>query len=124
MTGKPAPGLYDNRWITLPQDFPSATFLQARGIRRVVLVQGSARDAKEDLSHVLLRWQEGGIELSWHTLEGGRAGDLTVPPPSFFRKAWYRLVATASLKRSNVGGFGAALPEASAGAGTFVGGYG
>ena len=27
----PAPGVYDNRWMVFPQDFPSAKFLQARG---------------------------------------------------------------------------------------------
>jgi hypothetical protein len=119
MEGAPSPGSYDNRWVTLPQDFPSATFLRSRGITRAVLIQDSARTPKEDLSHVLLRWKEGGIELRWLTLQDGGTGELQVSPPSYFRKAWYRVMAMLNLRRNDVGGFGGPVPEASAG-----GGYG
>jgi hypothetical protein len=99
-------------WITLPQDFPSATFLQSRGIHRAVLVQRYEKAPKDDLSHVLLRWKEGGIELRWLTLEDGATGDLEVKPPDFFRKAWYGVMAMLNLRRSDVGGFGGSVPEA------------
>ena len=114
MRGAPRPGVYDNRSITLPQDFPSATFLRSQGIRTVYLLQDGTTEPREDLSHVLLRWQQGGLALRWHQA-GGRMGDLTLSPPSWFRKGWYRLVALLGLRRSNVGGFGAVIPEATSG---------
>jgi len=54
------PGRCDNRWCIVPQDMPSADFLKAAGIRKVVLVSDKVRD---DLAHVLFRYQEAGLEL-------------------------------------------------------------
>ena len=45
--------------------------------------------------------------------------DLTVPKPSGFKLAWYAVIALLGLRRSNVGGFGSAIPEQ-----TSSGGYG
>ncbi len=120
MNGKPAPGAYDNRSIVLPQDFPSATMLIARGIRTVVLVQDTAWKPRQDLSHVLLRWQQAGLELRQEPLNGD-VEKLVVTAPSLFRKAWHRMIALLGLRRNNVGGFGAAVPEATA---SGYGGYG
>lgn len=116
MNGSPAPGDYDNRSITLPQDFPSATFLRSRGIRTALLIQLGANRAKDDLDHVLLRWQQGGIALRSKDLKG-MTYDLEVSPPSMFRKGWYRLIVLLGLRRSNVGGFGAMVPEQTSGGG-------
>jgi hypothetical protein len=113
----PDPGRFDNRWLVFPQDFPSAAFLRSRGIRRALVIQeGDA--PREDLAHVLLRWQQGGIELSLASPE--KPDDLRplrVRPPSRFRRAWYRALAAMGLRRSNVGGFGALVPVASASSG-------
>src|SRR5262249_54254717 len=57
------PEMFDNRWKTLPQDFPSGRMLLETGIRRVLLVQQVIGQPKEDLAHVLLRWQEAGISI-------------------------------------------------------------
>ena len=113
-------GYYDNRWIVLPQDFPSATFLASHGVREVVLIQRDSLNPSEDLSHVLRRWQEGGIRLrAWDLASGRTADPLTVPPPSRFRVAWYAAVALLGLRRSNVGGFGSAVaPQSTGGAGS------
>lgn len=111
----PLPGRFDNRWLVFPQDFPSASYLRSRGIGRVLLVQEKEAAPREDLAHVLRRWQLGGIELSATTPAGAnRPRPLHVPAPSLFRRAWYRVVATMGLRRSSVGGFGAIVPVSTA----------
>lgn len=113
----PAPGRFDNRWMVFPQDFPSATFLRSHGIQRVLVVQEGATP-RDDLAHVLLRWQRAGIELSLASPDAPDASrPLRVRPPSRFRRAWYRALASLGLRRSNVGGFGAMVPIPSASSG-------
>ena len=58
----PSPGKFDNRWVVFPQDFPSATFLRSRGVADVLLIH-SGKSVQEDLAHVLLRWQQGGLRM-------------------------------------------------------------
>jgi hypothetical protein len=118
MQGDPRPGDYDNRSLVLPQDFPSATLLRSRGITSALLIQTGSSGPREDLCHVLLRWQQGGVRLGWVSTAGGR-GDLQVSPPSMFRSAWYRLIILLGFRRNNVGGFGGAVPEVSSGGGGF-----
>lgn len=62
MDGTPAPGRYDNRWITFPQDFPSAGLLRMRGVQSCHLILEPKRVA-DDLAHVLKRWQDGSIQM-------------------------------------------------------------
>jgi len=107
--------MFDNRWMVFPQDFPSARCLTEKKIKRVTLVQTEKAHPLEDLSHVLLRWQEAGIEIF-----AGASGDtnapsrITVSKPSRFKASWYRALATVGLRRSSVGGFGSFIPETSA----------
>ena len=111
----PSAGRFDNRWLVFPQDFPSATYLRARGIDHALLVQESGT-VRDDLAHVLLRWQQSGIALSIadpSTREPMRP--LIVRKPRLYRRAWYRMLAILGLRRSNVGGFGAVIPIASSG---------
>jgi hypothetical protein len=102
------PEIFDNRWKTFPQDFPSARFLNEQRISRVLLIQACLEQPGEDLAHVLLRWQEGGI-----VIHAARADDLgasqliRVHRPGLFRSLWYRALALIGLKRSASGGFGA-----------------
>jgi hypothetical protein len=113
----PKPGAFDNRWVVFPQDFPSATYLRARGITEVLLLH-EGREAAEDLAHVLRRWQENGLRMqSAAPLERGRISDLVVKRPSGFRRAWYRVIAAAGLRRNNAGGFGGVIPMPSSGGG-------
>jgi hypothetical protein len=44
---------------------------------------------------------------------GQGAANVTVPKPSGFKLAWYAAIAVLGLRRSNVGGFGSTIPEAS-----------
>lgn len=104
----PGSEVFDNRWKTFPQDFPSAGFLKEHGIRRVLLIQGMAGQPAEDLAHVLLRWQEAGISI-----HAGSAADINarelihVNRPTRFRTLWHRALALMGLTRAVSGGFGA-----------------
>jgi hypothetical protein len=97
----PEEGTFDNRWMVFPQDFPSAAFLQSHGIGDVLLVQEAPGRPREDLAHVLLRWQEAGLQI-----HGKDGAILTIQRPSRFRALWYRAVASLGLKRNRAGGFG------------------
>lgn len=108
----PRPGLYDNRWVTLPQDFPSGALLASRGIRHATLIQRDSLSIRADLAHVLRRWQDHGMTLRVVDLASGKAVDnVSVPKPSGFKLAWYSAIALFGLRRSNVGGFGSMVPE-------------
>ena len=112
------PGVYDNRWVTLPQDFPSGALLVSRGFRMATLLQRGDVPVQPDLTHVLRRWQEHGIALRKIDIATGRVSDgVTIPKPSGFKLAWYAMVALFGLRRSNVGGFGSAIPEQTSGGG-------
>lgn len=114
------PGRFDNRWAVVPQDFPSANCLQRAGITAVCLVASAVRD---DLAHVLRRYQEAGLALSLIGPQAmapqpdtpvSRPQPLAVPRPRFlFRSAWYRLLVLAGLRRNAAGGFGAVVPQPS-----------
>jgi hypothetical protein len=109
--------IFDNRWMTFPQDFPSGRFLWDRGIRKAVLVNDKfVSQPQEDLAHVLLRWQEEGIAIE---SKSARFGDGPVPiwvdRPSRFRAAWYRALAILGLRRNDAGGFGGYPAEVSGG---------
>lgn len=108
--------MFDNRWMVFPQDFPSARFLGERKIKRVILVQTEETPPLDDLSHVLLRWQEAGIEiLATSTREPGTPLAITVARPSRFKAIWYRALAMLGFRRSSAGGFGSFLPQNSGG---------
>lgn len=112
LEGQPVPARFDNRWIVFPQDFPSAARLQASGVRRVLLAQDGRRDPRDDLAHVLLRWQKAGLEiLALDVAAGGPPTSLTVAAPSRFRALGYRVLAALRLRRSSAGGFGALVPQ-------------
>lgn len=121
-TGAREPGRYDNRWIALPQDFPSAAFLASRGVKEVALILRGGTSPAVDLSHVLFRWQQAGIRIRAIDLASGRVEeDVRVREPSWFRRACYVAVALMGLRRSNVGGFGSAVPHQTAGRSGFYG---
>jgi len=114
----PSPGKFDNRWVVFPQDFPSATLLRARGVADVLLIHAGGtgtRSVQEDLAHVLLRWQQAGIRMTAASPTDSGVRDLIVTPPSWFRRAWYRMITVARLRRNNAGGFGAVIPVRSGG---------
>ena len=100
------PGTYDNRWCVFPQDMPSASFLINAGIRRIIVRSDRIQN---DLSHILLRYQEEGIEI--HLCTGEQIEKISVVKPSKFRSLSYRFSVILGLTRNGAGGFGDKIPE-------------
>ena len=113
----PTPGHFDNRSVSLPSDFPSATFLQSRGIRRAMLVQpAAAGQAQPDLAHTLRRWQEAQLEILLYAIDANAPPHpIDVPKPSWFGHVWHNLLVRARFRRNAMGGFGGFLPVPSEG---------
>jgi hypothetical protein len=109
-----APGMFDNRSVSFPTDFPSANLLMSRGVVRAVLVQESGSQPQPDLAHTLGRWQETGIELQIKVL-GSPSIAMDVKKPAWYRSLLHRLICSMGLRRSPLGGFGGVLPEPSSG---------
>lgn len=113
-------GRYDNRWIVLPQDAPSGTFLLSQGVREITLITERLGTPLPDLTHVLLRWKEAGLRLRVVSLETGGVDDnLALAAPESFRRLWYGAIALLGLRRNNVGGFGSTVPEQTQGRGFY-----
>jgi hypothetical protein len=110
-----AEGMFDNRWMVFPQDFPSGKFLLGQGIRNAVLIS-RWKQPGEDVAHILLRWQEAGISIYSKSVTSDEAVcPIKVSPPSRFRRSWHRALAMVGLRRNSTGGFGAVIPYTSAG---------
>lgn len=110
--GADVPGRYNNRWVVLPQDFPSAAFLLGHGVKTITLICQRSPVPDQDLTHVLLRWKEGGLRLRAISLETGAVEEnLSLAVPSGFRRLWYGAIALMGLRRNNAGGFGSLVPE-------------
>lgn len=116
--GIPSPGKFDNRWMTFPQDFPSANFLREAGIHSIVLVQTRAFGPQEDLRQVFLRWQEAGVQILSRGLEDSfPLTPLQVTPAPKYRWFFQRALAIAGFRHNSAAGFGSVIPEPSSGAG-------
>jgi hypothetical protein len=80
--------------MVFPQDFPSASFLAAERIRRVILVQEDRAEPQDDLAHSLLRWQEGGIQVLAKRLNDNLPpSEIAVKRRSRYKATWYRALA-------------------------------
>jgi len=117
-TGVPTPGSYDNRWLTFPQDFPSAGRLLVSGIKRCWLFAEPNRVA-DDLAHVLRRWQDAGVEIMDGTAH--LPTHIEIKKPLWFRRVFYRWVVLSGLRPNAFGGFGATVPTQSSGGGFYYG---
>jgi hypothetical protein len=112
----PRPGMFDNRSVSLPTDFPSANFLLAAGVRRAVLVQHVTGDPQPqaDLAHTLRRWQEAGVELlAFNPAVPGGLTPLSVSKPRWYGFVWHALLSRMGLRRHALGGYGGVIPEPS-----------
>jgi hypothetical protein len=109
-------GSFDNRSVSFTTDFPSANFLLAHGVRRVLLVQPTRDTPQADLAHTLRHWQEAGVALELKRLDmPGAATPCDVPKPPWFGWIWQRALVALGLRRSVLGGFGDWVPEPSSG---------
>ena len=112
----PSPGVFDNRSISLPTDFPSANLLLSRGIRRIVLIQSRHSEPQADLSHSLLRWQQAGLTILAAAIdEPDPPRPITIKRPRAYRLLWYHLLAKLGLRSNPLGGIGGFLPMPSTG---------
>ncbi len=103
----PDPDTFDNRSVSLPSDFPSASKLMARGIQRVLLVQERSFEPQTDLAHILFRWQQAGLSIHAIAVEkSSHSQSLRVRRPSIFKLIGLRLLVMLGLKRNPLGGFG------------------
>jgi hypothetical protein len=110
------PDEFDNRSVCFNTDFPSANFLLAHGIQRALLVQKTRMDVSSDLAHVLRRWQEGGITLEMVRADLAASPDrLEIAKPSWYGAMFQRALLALGLRHARGGGFGAWIPESSAG---------
>jgi hypothetical protein len=114
-TRKMLPEEFDNRSVSFTTDFPSATFLAAQGIRKIILVQKAALEPQEDLAHSLRRWQDAGFSLERKRLDAAEAPQpFEIPKPFWYRAMFQRALASLGLRRARGGGFGAWVPESGA----------
>jgi hypothetical protein len=121
MSGYSSPGRFDNRWMVFPQDFPSANFLLSKGYQQAVVVLNSSGPVAEDLAHVLLRWQEAGVQIKSFSLSSHAMEDVIIRKPSQYKLFLYRALARMGLRPNSAGGFGDLIPVPSE---TSYGGYG
>lgn len=114
--GQPLPGLFDNRSVSLPTDYPSGNLLRSKGIDRLVLVQPTVGRLAADLCHTLVRWQRAGIGIVVQPTDPpAPARGIVVRVPGGFGLIWQRALATLGLRRSPMGGFGGFLPDPGSG---------
>jgi hypothetical protein len=93
----------------MPQDFPSAAFLQSRGISTVILVHEGAAP-EEDLLHVLHPWKAAGLTVLGTGSWDREPEELSLRIPFRLGHIAYRFLALLGLRRNSVGGFGALIP--------------
>lgn len=100
-------GKFDNRWCIFPQDMPSAAFLLENGVERVVVFTDWI---KNDLAHILQRYDEKGIAL-FQTKDGTTLLPRKGIKASGFKGFLYRFKLISGLTRNYAGGFGGVVPE-------------
>ena len=113
---KMEPDEFDNRSVSFTTDFPSANFLASRGIERILLIQKGSVEPQPDLAHSLRRWQDAGFILERKRIDSADPLELfEVARPSWYGAMFQRVLLSLGLRRSSAGGFGAWVPESSAG---------
>jgi hypothetical protein len=110
------PDEFDNRSVSFTTDFPSANFFLSRGIERVILVQRTRIDPRPDLAHSLKRWQDAGFILERKQMDSPNPLErFEGPRPTWYGAMFQRVLLSLGLRRAGSGGFGAWVPESSAG---------
>lgn len=128
------PGRFDNRWVALPQDFPSANYILSKHIDTAVIIKpkimstsdnlfnfnatpSSSSDVYEsrDLSHILYRWQQAGVKIMKYTQGEPPPVPVLVNKPKGFKSIWHRMMIMSGLIVNSAGGFGGIVPDVSSG---------
>ena len=99
-------GMFDNRSVIFPSDFPSAAFLKDRGIRTMVVVS-EVQVPEFDLARVLHEWEAAGLEIR---IQGPgptwAPKAISLPAPSWFKRVWFWIHSHLGLQRNLSGGYG------------------
>jgi hypothetical protein len=113
---KMEPDEFDNRSVSFTTDFPSANFFIAHGIERIILAQRERLEPPADLAHSLRRWQDAGLILERKRVDSTDPLErFQVARPSWYGAMFQRVLLSLGLRRARSGGFGAWVPESSAG---------
>jgi hypothetical protein len=97
--------IFDNRWVAFPEDFPSAEFFIAHGIKRVLIVQSEGLPLQGDLAQILLKWQDAGLEILATTkFSVAKPEKMPLHPPSTSKVLLYRMMVNLGLRRAALGG--------------------
>jgi len=113
------PGMYDNRWCIFPQDMPSASFLIKHNIQNIIVRTELTQTfflkvfyenkIQQDLSHILYRYQEAGINIQL-SCGNDEAKDITISKPPQYNSIFYRISVIVGLSKNTSGGFGRQIP--------------
>lgn len=102
----PDVGWFDNRSIVRESDLPSASFLNSKNIRHVIVIRAD-RHLQSDLHAVLLAWQEGGMAMQeqcpgepWNPLS------FTVRRRPALKVWWDKLLNHFGYRLNSSGSFG------------------
>jgi hypothetical protein len=105
-------GMFDNRSIAFPTDFPSAARLRGGDIQAVVLIQNGSNRLRPDVGHTLAAWQKDGLPAFLLRADAPEvATPLVVRGPGILDRVsfWWR---RATLRRDEHGAFGTRIPQA------------
>ncbi len=103
----PDQGWFDNRSIVRETDLPTAAFLQAQGIRRIVVIRLADTSWARDLRRVLWWWQEGGLTIMSQTpSESWHPRDAMIAPLSWLTRWWDACVLSRDYPLNKQGSFG------------------
>ena len=122
-----SPGMYDNRWCVFPQDMPPASFLVKQNINNLIVRTELTKtfflkvfyeyEIQQDLSHILYRYQEAGINIQLSCAENSAAKsdndeveNTTIIKPPQYKSIFYRFNVTIGLSKNTAGGFGRQIP--------------
>lgn len=110
------PEEFDNRSISFTTDFPSSVYFSAQGISSFLVVQANRTVPQDDLAHSLRRWQENRFTLLFKDVRSPLPPvSIDVPRPAWFGAMFQRALAGLGLRRAPHSGFGAWVPDPSAG---------
>jgi len=99
-------GMFDNRSVVFPSDFPSVSFLRDRGIRAMVVIS-ETHTPDFDLSAVLREWAMAGVDIRIQV--PGPIWDpkpVSLPAPSWLQKLLFWLQTNLGLQKNSTGGYG------------------
>ena len=99
-------GMFDNRSVIFPSDFPSAAFIKDRGIGTIVVVS-ETHVPDFDLANVLREWSAAGLDIRIQ-IPGPvwSPKPISLPAPSWLQRARFWIHSHLGLHRNFSGSYG------------------